>query len=211
MAALSWTALACGTGGSAPGTPDAEAPEELEDDAPSPCSELRIDGALAAFEGKPCPWALRPSADAGVELVHSTASPTSTPGETPAPCLSLPCSFRGVETPLGPMVIVEVADAGSEVPAGVWLGFVQGETLSFVDLWDDAGDPVMDDGIAIGPAHALTPFDCEGRLALFSAPRLPGAAAVPPPASLVGREGAVDAQAGALRRERCETLPLALP
>lgn len=212
VAALSWAALACGTSGTsggAPGEPEAEAPEPPS--TPAPCGDLETRGALAVFDGRPCPWVLRPMGDARVELVHATTAASTRAGEVPPPCTSLPCTFRGIETPLGPLVVVEVAGAGSEVPSGVWLGWIRGDSLSFVDLWDDAGDPVMDDGIEIGPAHALAPHDCEGTLALFATPRVPGAATVPAPASLLGREGTLDASGGEVQRERCDPLRIGLP
>ncbi len=203
--------LACGTSGTSPGGPDAESPKEAEAATPSPCAELDPSGSLTTFDGQPCGWALRPTSDAGVELVHSTLSPTSRAGETPPPCGLLPCTYRGVETPAGPLVVVEVADAHSEAPSGVWLGVVQGDRLAFVDLWEDAGDAVVDAGITIGPAHALAPFDCEGTIALFAEARLPGASRVPAPASLLTREGAVADEATTVQRARCEPLRIGLP
>ncbi|MCR9163174.1 MAG: hypothetical protein ACE37F_33405 [Nannocystaceae bacterium] len=202
--------MACGTSGGSPGTPQAESPTETEVDTVPPCAEISAVGALAAFAGSPCPWTLRPTG-AGVELVHSTVPPMTRSGVMPEPCESLPCTFRGVETPVGPFVIVEVPGSGSEVPAGVWLGTVEGETLSFIDLWADAGEPVIDDGIELGPPHALAPFDCEGTLALFVQPRIPGARGLAPAPALRDREGPVASSAGALDRTRCEALPLHLP
>jgi hypothetical protein len=210
LAIVAWAAVACGTSGGSPGTPEAESPTESETKPVVPCGEVSPIGALATFDGTPCAWTLRPS-DAGVELVHSTPSPTTRNGEMPEPCESMPCTFRGVDTPAGPFVIVEVAAADSEVPSGVWLGVVEGEALSFVDLWEDAGDSIVDDGIDLGPAHALAPFDCEGTLALFAHPRIPGARAVEAPTALRAREGALDPSAGTLQRERCDALPLNLP
>ncbi len=201
---------ACGTSGGSPGTPEAESPTETEVKSEAPCGEVSPIGALAIFEGSPCGWTLRPS-DAGVELVHSTVSLTTRSGEMPEPCESLPCTFRGVDTPGGPLVVVEVPGSGSEVPAGVWLGVVDAETLSFVDLWEDAGESIVDDGIDLGPAHALAPFDCEGTLALFAQPRVPGAAEVEAPSALRAREGAVRSGAAEVQRSRCDPLPLHLP
>ena len=209
LALAALTAFACGTSGGSPGTPEAESPTEAETKTSVPCGESSPLGALTTFEGTPCPWTLRPS-DAGVELVHSTLSPTTRSGEMPEPCESLPCTFRGVDTPGGPYVVVEIQGSGSEVPAGVWLGVVEGETLSFVDLWEDAGDPIVDDGIDLGPSHALAPFDCEGTLALFAQPRVPGARSVEAPATLRAREGAMSGGAD-VQRSRCEPVPLHLP
>lgn len=210
IVAVAVATFACGTSGGSPGAPEPESPTQPEVKAAAPCRDISPIGALAMFDGSPCSWALRPS-DAGVELVHSTVSPTTRSGELPEPCESLPCTFRGEDTPVGPFVVVEVPASGSEVPAGVWLGVVLGETLSFVDLWDDAGDPVVDDGIDLGPSHALAPFDCEGTLALFVQPRVPGARAIEAPAALRAREGAVGPGVDDVQRSRCDPLPLRLP
>jgi len=203
--------VGCGTsGGGSPGTPEAEAPQDRDVVPPPPCGEVDSLGALTTFPGSPCAWTLRSGTDAEVELVHSTKTQTHSAGEMPPPCDTLPCSVRGVETPAGPVLIVEVGGAESEVPAGVWLGIVEGEQLRFVDLWEDAGDVVVDNGISLGPAHGLAPFDCEGSVALFAEARLPGAKAVPAPISLHEREGAIANQDG-VTRARCEPLSVGLP
>ena len=203
--------VACGTsGGGSPGTPEAEAPSDRDVGRPSPCGEVDSAGALTTFSGSPCAWTLRPGADAGVELVHSTKMQTRSAGEMPLPCETLPCSVRGVETPAGPVLIVEVRGAESEVPAGVWIGVAAGEHLRFVDLWEEAGDVVVDNGISLGPAHALAPFDCEGAVALFAEARLPGAEAVPAPVSLHEREGVIGSEAS-VGRTHCEPLWVGLP
>lgn len=202
----------CGTnGGGSPGTPQAEAPEDRDVLPPSPCGDVDLIGALATFSGSPCTWTLRPGSDAAVELVHSTKTQTRSAGEMPPPCETSPCSVRGIETSTGPLLVVEVGGTESEVPAGVWLGLALGEQLRFIDLWEEAGDVVVDNGISLGPAHALAPFDCEGNVALFAQARLPGARAVPAPASLLSREGAVANDAADAIRERCEPLPVGLP
>lgn len=215
--AVAFVALAlvagCGTnGGGSPGTPHVEAPADREMVPPaSPCGEVDLLGALATFSGSVCGWALRPGGDAAVELVHSTKTQTRSVGKMPPPCETLPCSVRGLETSSGPLLVLEVGGAESEVPAGVWLGVVLGEELRFMDLWGEAGDVVVENGISLGPAHALAPFDCEGNVALFAEARLPGATAVPAPASLLSREGVVLREAIAVTRERCEPLPVGLP
>ena len=202
----------CGTsGGGSPGTSKAEAPEDREVLAPSLCGDVDLLDALATFSGSACAWTLRPGNDANVELVHFMKTQTRSAGEMPAPCESLPCNVRGVETSAGPLLVVEVGGADSEVPAGVWLGVALGEQLRFIDLWGEAGEVVVEDGISLGPAHTLAPFDCEGSVALFAAARLPGAKAVPAPASLLRREGAVADEAAAVTRARCEPLPVGLP
>ncbi len=164
-----------------------------------------------SLERSPCGWTLRPGSDATVELVHSTKTQTLNTGEMPTPCETSPRAVRGAETHAGPVLVVEVGGAESEIPAGVWLGVVLGEQLRFIDLWDDAGDPVIDSGISLGPAHALAPFDCEGTVALFAEPRLPGATSVPAPASLQLREGPLAGDGAAVTRARCERLSVDLP
>lgn len=208
-----WAALAgCGTsGGGSPGTPEAEAPQDRDVLPPSPCIDVDPAGALTTFSGSPCGWTLRPGSDAAVELVHATKTQTLNTGEMPAACETLPCSVRGVETLAGPVLVVEVGGADSEMPAGVWLGVVEGEQLRFVDLWDDAGEQVVDNGISLGPAHALAPFDCEGAVALFAEARLPGATSVPAPVSLQRREGALSGDDAGVNRARCERLSVGLP
>lgn len=203
---------ACGTnGGGSPGTSNAEVPEDRDVLPPSLCGDVDSLDALATFSGSVCAWTLRPGNDAIVELIHSTKTQTRSAGEMPPPCESLRCSVRGIETSAGPLLVLEVGGTESEVPAGVWLGVALGEQLRFIDLWGEAGDVVVDDGISLGPAHALAPFDCEGSVALFAEARLPGAKAVPAPASLRRREGAVANEAAAVTRARCEPLPVGLP
>ncbi|MBV1857971.1 MAG: hypothetical protein KUG77_06125 [Nannocystaceae bacterium] len=202
----------CGTnGGGSPGAPEAEAPLDRNEVPGSSCGDIDPDGALATFSGSPCGWTLRPQDDGTVELVHSIKTPTRSAGVMPLPCETLPCSVRGLETPVGPVLVLEVRGLESEVPAGVWLGVVLGNSLRFVDLWEDAGAVVVDGGISLGPAHALAPFDCEGTLALFPEARLPGGAAVPPPVSLQRRAGALASEAAAVSRGRCELLWVGLP
>ncbi len=216
LVALALVALAlnagCGTGGGgSPGTPEAEAPEDPDQVQPSLCAEVESGGALTTFSGSVCGWTLLPVGEGSVELIHFMNTQTRSIGQMPSPCATLPCSVRGVETPAGPLLVVEQAGPESEVPVGVWLGVVLGEQLRFIDLWEEAGDLVVEDGISLGPAHALAPFDCEGVVAVFAEPRLPGAAAVPTPVSLQSREGAVAQDNPALTRARCERLSVELP
>lgn len=202
----------CGTsGGGSPGAPEAEAPLDRDEVPRSSCSDIDPVGALATFSGFSCGWTLRPGDDGTVELVHSMTTPTRSAAEMPLPCETSPCSVRGLETPVGPLLVLEVGGAESEVPAGVWLGAVLGDSLRFVDLWEDAGAVVVDGGISLGPAHALAPFDCQGALALFPEARLPGAAAVPPPVSLQRRAGALASETAVVSRARCELLSVGLP
>ena len=74
---------------------------------------------------------------------------------------------------------------------------------------DDAGEPVIDSGISVGPAHALAPFDCDGVLAFLVEPRVRGAESVPAPRSLVDRE--LRPTGANLQRANCVPLSLSLP
>lgn len=202
------TALgACGTGGGGtPGSPAAAAPEQQEPAVPS-CAEVERTDALAVFDGRTCPFVLRPAQETEVELVQFQPTPVRHGGRVPAPCETAGrCVFQGVDTPIGPLVVAEVRSAESEVPEQVWLGHVDGERLQFTDLWDEAGPAVIDGGIALGPAHALAPYVCDGALALLAEPRLPGALDAPP--SLRAREAVPSDAAG---RADCARLVVDLP
>ncbi len=111
-------------------------------------------------------------------------------GSMPDACSTNPCDFSGRHVQLGPLLVVEQRSPYSEMPANVWLGWVAtGGQLIFVDLWEDAGDPIVDQGTEIGPAHALAPVDCNGVVGLRAMPRLessPGESARP---QLLAREG----------------------
>jgi len=213
-ATLAVAALACGTSVGSPATQDAESPVEVEAPVPEavPCTEIDWRRALTTFEGTPCAWVLEDGDDARVELSQAIETSSPRAGVMPAPCERVRCVFRGRETAVGPLIEVEVAAADSEIPSGVWLGMVEGDALSFVDLWDDAGDPIFDDGISIGPPHTLAPYDCEGTLALFAQSRVPGIETGTAPAMLQAREGPVSAASGSeLPRARCSPISLALP
>lgn len=204
----------CGTsGGGPPGTPTAASPREQAPDKPV-CAELNREGVVAAFDGSPCGWTLRVSADELLELTVSTPEPGRTSGAVPPGCVDAACVYRGTATAVGPVLIAEVVGTESEVPAGAWLGWVKGDSLSFVDLWEDT-EPVLEQGISLGPAHGLAPYICGETLALFADARLPGADTVSPPPALVARQGpveALDAPSGpAVDRSTCRRVAIGLP
>jgi len=216
MVAL-WLAVAC----SPPSTTREEgkvAPRAVE---PTPqsatCNQSTDTGVWARFAGKPCTWELREEGEGGLAL-HDLGVEASAPAvaEVPEPCRQSSCVYEGVLTEAGPAVLVVVRSSQSGMPSTVQLGFVAGERLVFVDLWEGAGDPVETDFTRVGPAHALAPFVCGDKLALFAVERLDAGRGVEAPESLRAREGLLDPQAPEapavpVARELCELLPLPLP
>lgn len=92
------------------------------------------------------------------------------------------CELSGTADTLGPILIASVRGSESEMPTQVYVGWVDGERLLFVETW--YGLPSVADHTRIGPPWALAPFDCKGELLLLPAPRLPEAAHEAPPAML---------------------------
>jgi hypothetical protein len=92
------------------------------------------------------------------------------------------CELTGQADKLGPIVLVQVHGPESEVPIQVYLGWIEGERLLFVETW--YGLPSVVDHTRIGPPWALAAFDCAGQRLLLPAPRLPEAEHEPPPAVL---------------------------
>jgi hypothetical protein len=105
-------------------------------------------------------------------------------GPAPEACGSdlVRCELSGITDKLGPIVLVQVHGPESEVPIQVYLGWIEGERLLFVETW--YGLPSVVDHTRIGPPWALAAFDCEGQRLLLPAPRLPEADHEPPPAVL---------------------------
>ncbi len=81
----------------------------------------------------------------------------------------------------------------------------------FEDLWEGAGQTVLDGGVELGPTHGLAPYDCAGRLALLAAPRTVAGQNVAPPPTLLEREGPLDGSDAALTRDACMPLRVPLP
>jgi hypothetical protein len=83
------------------------------------------------------------------------------------------CELSGVTDKLGPLVLASVRGPESEMPIQIYLGWIDGERLLFVETW--YGLPSVVDHTRIGPPWALAAFDCAGELLLLPAPRLPEA------------------------------------
>jgi hypothetical protein len=92
------------------------------------------------------------------------------------------CEVSGVDDTLGPIVLARVSGHESEVPIQVYLGWVEGERLLFVETW--YGLQSVMDHTRVGPPWALAAFDCAGERLLLPARRLPEADHEDPPAIL---------------------------
>lgn len=92
------------------------------------------------------------------------------------------CELWGTVDALGPIMIATVRGSESEMPIQVFVAWVEGERLLFVETW--YGLPSVVDHTRIGPPWALAAFDCSGELLLLPAPRLPEAGHEPPSATL---------------------------
>lgn len=211
--AFALAAFACGTHPAS--NPEAE-PNDPEAEPPATpavvCREPERANLLTQFAGPRCPWVLRSNSDGRVELLQSEPEiEGGLSGEAPEICAEHPCSYRGTHASTGPLVIVEVASSHSEMPAGAWLGFAHEGRLQFVDLWEDAGEPVIDGGIELGPAHALAPFDCDGALALLATPRTEAGEHVPVLEPLHGRERLVSGEPLPAARKGCRRVKMSMP
>lgn len=176
------------------------------------CKEADRASALATFDGPACPWIVQPD-DGGVVQLQSLEAVDGPAWSGPRPdaCADGRCSFRGFDTPRGPLLVVELRSTQSEMPAGVWLGLPSGDRLVFEDLWDGAGDSVSDGGVELGPTHGLAPFDCGGRLALLARARTVAGRTVSPASALLEREGPRDGADATWSREGCIPLSVPLP
>lgn len=134
-----------------------------------------------------CSWVVTAIAG-GVRLESLSLQPPPAV-EGPAPtCKVAACRYEGIDTDLGPMLVVTEPSAESDVPVSVFVGVVAGGTIAFVDLWAGAGAPVREDATLVGPAFALEPRKCSGGVGFVVAPRVQGTLDAPPP-SLVARQG----------------------
>jgi hypothetical protein len=134
-----------------------------------------------------CSWVVT-AIPGGVRLESLSLQPPP-PVEGPAPpCKVAACRYEGIDTDVGPVLVVTEPSAESDVPASVFVGVVAGGTLAFVDLWAGAGAPVREDATLVGPAYALEPRKCGGGVGFVVAPRVRGAFDAPPP-SLLARQG----------------------
>lgn len=167
------------------------------------------------FKGQRCDWELRDAEEAGrlalVDLDVEGAEPAI--GEMPSACGERHCVYDGLHTEVGPIIMVTIVGADSEMPQSVQLGVVSAQTLVFVDLWEGAGTPVVTDLTAVGPAHCLAPFVCGDRLGVFAVPRLDVGQGLEPPPSLQARQGLL-AEGGvveAAERAGCVAIDVPLP
>lgn len=213
--------LGCGdrsAGGDEGAPPRTVTPAEDAVAPPQPC-RVAEGSVLTWSEDGRCGHALvaSPRGAKLLSLEPASAGALAT-GPLPPPCESRRCEFSGHDSPLGPLVLAVVPDPGSEMPAGVWLGApIGGGKLAFVDLWAGAGPDVHGDATELGPAYALSPHACGGKLALFAAGRVNASSGVPVPAELAAREGVYTWSQGGMSvdasvaRDGCESLGLPVP
>lgn len=211
-------------GCSPPSTTQAEgkpAPRAVAPDAePADCRPSPGDGAWARFRGLACDFELHEDGDALLLVSLAPDAPPPARGEVPEPCRTSTCVYHGTLTPVGPVLVAVVPSPSSEMPSDVLLLVAHGERLGSTSLWEGAGAPVESDFTIVGPAHALAPFVCGEALALFAVERL-DMVGLPPPATLLAREGRLDpaalvttgqaTPAGAVERASCEPVDLPVP
>lgn len=97
------------------------------------------------------------------------------------------CELFGVLSERGPILLASQRGHESEVPVQVHLGWVVDGQLRFARSWH--GPDSVVDHTRVGPPWALAPFDCDGRIALLPAPRLPEAEVEEPSAELLAHAG----------------------
>ncbi|MEM7154327.1 MAG: hypothetical protein AAF799_15885 [Myxococcota bacterium] len=185
---------------------------------PAACLESGASEIWTSFEGGRCGFELREDEEAGGLLLDDLSAevPGSPAGEAPEACRDRTCVYEGIATVAGPLVLAVAPSSDSGMPSGVFLGYVAEGRLVFVDLWEDAGDPVQTDYTRVGPAHALAPFVCEDKLAVLAVPRLEAARGLEPPQRLQAREGRLDAAGSSTAlapeaRAGCEAVALPVP
>lgn len=196
---------------------EGQTPPAVEPVATTPACAPGSTDPLLAFPGRRCPWELV-AATEGVRLRSLLPEPPAAiAGVLPEECRPTRCTFEGIESSVGPLVLAVLPSPHSEMPAGTWLGAVLDDRLRFVDLWEGAGESVVGDGTPLGPAHALGPHDCGGELALFVVDRLEAAQDVAPREVLLARQGRVvaegesDVRIDARSASGCSAIDLPLP
>jgi hypothetical protein len=151
----------------------------LEASGPRPCGlMLELDDA-----------GLRLRARARVDEAEDGPPAPLATGPAPEACgeqLEL-CELWGVDDPLTTIVVAELRGPESELPRQVYLGWVEGEQIVFVETW--YGLPSVVDHTRVGPPWALAPFECDGELMLLPAPRLPEADSEAPDETLAAFAG----------------------
>ncbi len=143
---------------------------------------------------------------------------TSVPLAVPEGCLS-GCTYDGVDTALGPVLVAVRSDPSHELPAEVFIGAaLGGDVVAFAPLWH--GPRVEVDHTDVGPAHALVPWVCPQQgLVLHRGVRLPGLPDEPPTAELLAHEGVYAVSADGLTKTDapapaltgCQRVELLLP
>lgn len=146
--------------------------------------------AIVVLQDAPCAWVAE-RVDAGTLAWKHTDPRVGTEfrGALPEPCVRLACEADARTSPWGPLVVLYVPSAESEMPGGAWLGVPWKGEVAFVDLWAGEEEIVWSDHTPLGPAHALAPFDCQGELALFAVERFATGQASEPSDGLKAREG----------------------
>lgn len=164
-----------------------DAPVVVEPPPPE-CRALPRGEVLAQWTAPDrCSWVVTTIAE-GVRLESLSLEPPP-PVQGPAPqCRVAGCRYEGVDTEVGPVLVVTEPSAESDVPSAVFVGVVAGGRLAFIDLWAGAGAPVREDATIVGPAFALEPRKCAGGVGFIATARVVGSIDVPPP-TLVARQG----------------------
>ena len=170
------------------GAPAAESPT---------CGEAPA-GALAILDDTPCSWSLIVDAGALFVVAHDGAVGWRVvPPDACSPAER--CTWDGVMSPLGPVVIASLIGGASEVPEGRWVGAALDDArIYFVPLWWGEGSIV--DGTDQGPPFALAPWICGEELVLRVEGRLAEAAVEAPPPGLVAWAGIYRSGEGGLSR-----------
>lgn len=214
-------ACCCGAGLFACTPPPSETTTTAPTPAPAPepaCTSVPA-GALAYLADATCPWVLVPGEGPALTLRRTDVTAAPTIGVVPPEDCAGRCSFSGVVTALGPVLLAVRADPHSELADAAFVGAaLGGRSLRFAPLW--FGRPALGDSTLQGPVHALAPWVCNDRLVLTAGPRLPGAASEEPPRALTEASGVYELVGDELRRadrpvpedmQQCNRIPLELP
>jgi hypothetical protein len=129
----------------------------------------------------------------GSELAVLVREPEATrvvaSGSPPPGCerSTSPCSYEGVMTAAGPLVLAARRGPQSEIPEALELGITGEGQLLFVPLWVDP--PAVEHDTFVGPVFALEPRVCADSIVLVPVPRLPSAGDEVPSELLRARAG----------------------
>ena len=142
-----------------------------------PACQESSDAAVGLLEpggGSRCGLALELAGEQ-LSLVQLADAQVAGRGTAPRACGEglARCEVEGrIDERLGPLVLLSVRGHESEMPTQVYLGWLAGERLVFVDTW--YGLPSVIDHTRVGPSWALAPYDCGGQgLELHPQARLP--------------------------------------